>query len=283
MAEVQEGGRHRAPFVDFAIWGPYGKTSQKQRAFTTQALTPKGEWTPKRLPGPATFGEWLRCWAVFRAAMLMCRAARPYELDAWVKGIALLMERHPNHWDLIRATEEMMRSDQWDLILEEEAEGKPETLANSEPWGVIIHSSAYNGFNGPRAIWWDRNLTYHLDRRPSASVAPPPAQWQPQQRAIQDKGGKGKGKWGHQDSPKGGGKKGKPSGRGACFICGSLEHLQSECPFADGPAMKGNPSESLGASAKAQAQPKADPGRRPRKGNGDATGSGKRLRKGHQA
>ena len=229
-----KGGRPHAPYVDFAIFGPYGKASLKSRQFMTHALSSRGEWSQKRMPGPASFEEWCQAWSVFRAAMLMSNGAAPHELDASHKGNALLFSRHPTRWSYIGAADDIMRSDQWDLIYEEEVSKNPAVKDEPDPWGVIIQCSAFNGFTGPRAVWWERTLTYPLSLLPAASKSgdgqPPRKQQQPESQQQPPRQ-----QFQHLDSPKGG--KGNTSiFAPACWLCGSYDHKQHECPFADGAA-----------------------------------------------
>ena len=127
-----------------------------------------------------------------------------------------------------------MRSDQWDLIYEEEVSKNPAVKDEPDPWGVIIQCSAFNGFTGPRAVWWERTLTYPLSLLPAASKSgdgqPPRKQQQPESQQQPPRQ-----QFQHLDSPKGG--KGNTSiFAPACWLCGSYDHKQHECPFADGAA-----------------------------------------------
>ena len=109
----------------------------------------------------------------------MVEVAVPCELEGYLDGIRLLISRYPDHWSVICAVEQMMRSDQWDLMYEEEIAKDPGFKDTTRPWGSIILRSAFNGFEGPRAIWWERNLTRALDeqmfRGKPSSRAPRPS------------------------------------------------------------------------------------------------------------
>ena len=42
----------RPPYVDFALWGPFGRRMLQKLVFITMVLGPGGEWLRKELPGP---------------------------------------------------------------------------------------------------------------------------------------------------------------------------------------------------------------------------------------
>ena len=79
--------RHRlsvneAPYVDFAMFGPYGTRTAKKRRFVTQIFL-GGEMVSKQLKGPQSLEEWLASWKVFRPAMLMLGECSPSTLDIY--------------------------------------------------------------------------------------------------------------------------------------------------------------------------------------------------------
>ena len=94
-------------------------------------------------------------------------------------GVRLLAQRYPDFWPSICAVEESMRSDQWDLLFEEEVAKDAAFQVSRRPWGSIIRRSAFGGFVGPRAVWWHDNLTRALDEKlwsswpPTSSPAAP--------------------------------------------------------------------------------------------------------------
>ena len=159
--EAKPGGRMKAPYADFAIFGPYGKRSLKARHFVTRALGAGGEWRVKRLRGPSTFTDWKASWAVFHNALLMLGAASPAALNSYFKGLETLLTRFPSAWPEIATADELVRSEQWDLLLEEGLAAGTRTQG-PQVWSSIIRDSAYGGFQGPRAQWWDDHLTFTL-------------------------------------------------------------------------------------------------------------------------
>ena len=143
-----------------------------------------------------------------------------------------MVAHYPDSWPAISAADEAMRSGQRDLILEEKARADPGVLREDKPWGAIIANSAYGRFNSSRADWWVDVLTFALDHRgtrPPAAAPPPPTApptfFRPTPKAPAGPAkGKGKGK------DKGKGKAGKLPKR--CWLCGSTDHLQQDCPLA---------------------------------------------------
>ena len=58
----QSDGRREAPFVEFAIWGPFDGRSAKLRQFHDHILTRDGSWQYRLLRGPSTFSQWEASW-----------------------------------------------------------------------------------------------------------------------------------------------------------------------------------------------------------------------------
>ena len=108
----------RAPYTEFAVFGPYGRRYSKLRKFEAQVFV-HGELTTRMLRGPASFEAWKACWRVFRSCMLMLRAATPSALDAYKEGIRMLVTLYPGAWGVIQVADETVRGEQWDLRCEE--------------------------------------------------------------------------------------------------------------------------------------------------------------------
>ena len=80
----------RAPFTDFAVFGAFDEHSAKLRKYTDQVFV-GGVLQTRLLHGPANFDDWKACWSVFKAAMLMLKAARLGPLNAYEEGIRQLV------------------------------------------------------------------------------------------------------------------------------------------------------------------------------------------------
>ena len=53
------------PYVDLAVWEPYGRRIQRKLRFSGQVLVAQGILHTVQLYGPPTVCEWQACWAIF--------------------------------------------------------------------------------------------------------------------------------------------------------------------------------------------------------------------------
>ena len=74
----QKDGQVHAPFVEFAIFGPYDGRFAKLRAFLAQVLVRDGTWRNKMVRGPQSFAEWEASWRVYATALVMLGVAWPW-------------------------------------------------------------------------------------------------------------------------------------------------------------------------------------------------------------
>ena len=54
-----------APYVDHAVWGPYGRKATRANKFRTWIPTADGRYISKELPRPENFQQWQASWRVF--------------------------------------------------------------------------------------------------------------------------------------------------------------------------------------------------------------------------
>ena len=71
------------PYVDFAVWGPFGHRIAKKNRLQGVVLGPKGELVPTEVYGPSNYHDWEQCFRVWRSGMLMLGAACTATLDAY--------------------------------------------------------------------------------------------------------------------------------------------------------------------------------------------------------
>ena len=90
---IQTLNEDRAPYTDFAVWGPYGRRQTKHMKFTAQVWV-GGELVTRQLTGPANFEAWRAPWRVFRAAMILLGACLPGPLDEYEENIRALAIAH---------------------------------------------------------------------------------------------------------------------------------------------------------------------------------------------
>eukprot|EP00971_Amphidinium_carterae_P294964 5857002-Amphidinium_carterae.1 len=62
------------PYVDMAVWRPYGLRMQKKIAFHTAMLTPGGSLRRTELRGPSNFSEWQESFRLLKTALISLRA-----------------------------------------------------------------------------------------------------------------------------------------------------------------------------------------------------------------
>ena len=142
----------RAPYVDFAVFGPFDEVEAKRRKFTEQVFV-DGALQTRLLHGPSSFAAWESCWKVFRAAMVMMDQASVGALDAYADGIRQLVVTY-NEWGCISRADVTMRSVQWSIVKEELDRNTPHGYNTAKPWGWVLQKTAF-GVEGPRAhSWW---------------------------------------------------------------------------------------------------------------------------------
>jgi len=113
------------------------------------------------LKGPETFEQWRSSWRVFRAAMIMLGAARPSTLDAYEEGLRQLTILFPHGWGTLVTADEIMRSERWEVALEQAMAAPPPGMDEQRPWDYIILNSAY-GRDGVRSHWWETRVVLPL-------------------------------------------------------------------------------------------------------------------------
>ena len=85
------------PYVDFSVWGPHMKRGLKKLQQSATLFDPgTSKWVQKSLRGPPSFDIWLKCWYVFKVAMIMLEQASTASLDAYEARIReLASETYP--------------------------------------------------------------------------------------------------------------------------------------------------------------------------------------------
>jgi len=196
----------RVPYVDFAVWGPYGARVARFRK-TEAAVFVAGELVTKRVDGPSSFDAWLVSWELFAVAMVSLGAARVGTLARYRNGVQQLVKLFPKMWGILQTTDVIVRSERWGRLREQVENTKAcgaETpgFDPEAPWDFIISSSSY-GAEGGNAAWWQAHFVLpctlsssapgasgmirHLEGYPtgggsssaSGSAPPPPSARQP--------------------------------------------------------------------------------------------------------
>ena len=84
----------RAPYTDFAVWGPYQHRIQKKMKLKGMKFNSAGELVPIEMYGPADFESWRECYQVFRTGSIMFDQISPAKLDRYEKLIRQYHERY---------------------------------------------------------------------------------------------------------------------------------------------------------------------------------------------
>ena len=134
------------PYVDFAVWRPFGARLGRVLKFQGHYQTPDGTWRARELSGPPTFLEWCRCWAVFAFAMEVLRAATRTRLARYAARIAQLNEDYPDLWWIIAMADIRCRSEHFERIRRKLAEvhraGRCPLFNPEHPWDLVLREAA---------------------------------------------------------------------------------------------------------------------------------------------
>ena len=155
-------------FLDFAIFGPYGKRLAKQRKFQDQVFI-NGRLETRMLSGPANFESWLACWSVFKSCMLALGAASPGALDGYSNGIRQLSTLWPNYWGVILTADEVMRGEQWEQCAEDILE---ESGDEQHVWDKVLQDTRFGNARGSGAHWWWTHVVAPCQKSLPSGTAP---------------------------------------------------------------------------------------------------------------
>ena len=148
-----------APYVDFAVFGPFGKRFAKHRKFDAQVFVDNA-LTTRLLQGPSDFAAWTGSWKVFAVAMISLKAASPATLNLYFEGIRTLVEMFPHNWGVVFQADEKVRNERWDRALENHLmTGK---VLESGTWNSIIREMSYGSPEATPATthWWTVNVVF---------------------------------------------------------------------------------------------------------------------------
>ena len=159
----------RAPFADFAVFGPFDEVEARLRKYSDQVFV-DGKLQTRLLHGPSTFIAWQGCWGVFKAAMIMLDAASLGTLNQYEEGLRQLTVVY-QEWSCIARAEATMRSTQWAIILEEAKRAEPTNFNKDRPWDYVIGASAFGVDHCVRSHWWWLHVTGPLSTTGSSGGA----------------------------------------------------------------------------------------------------------------
>ena len=224
-----------APYTDFAVFGPYGNRLSKIRKFEAQVFV-DGELKTRILRGPSNFESWSACWSVFRAAMIMLDKASPQVLDDYHEGIRQLSSLFPSAWGIVFTADEIMRSEQWDIIQETLVDDGADD--QTYPWNKVIAASAFGRSSGDIRHWWDTHVVFPVQSSGAGGARVKVAEIEGSENLPTEDGrfgwvpGKNRGGGGSRRSkPKSGA---RPSGGGPCVAWNNGGCVKfGKCPMGD--------------------------------------------------
>ena len=121
-----------------------------------------GRMILKNLRGPPSFEVWLKCWDVFKTAMVMLEQASTSSLEAYeATNREYSTEQYSRCWFLIYIADTRARSEYWDKLLRwTELENSKTPIAGfskEKPWDYIIRRSVSDECQKSQS-WWTKEL-----------------------------------------------------------------------------------------------------------------------------
>ena len=101
------------PYVDFAVFLPFGRRSEKSHKFRTYVPLGNGEIQVKEQPGPPNYQAWLACWRVFKCACIMLDILNLAALARYETAVEKMVRQWLAAWGLICSAEDKARSERW--------------------------------------------------------------------------------------------------------------------------------------------------------------------------
>ena len=159
---------HRGPYVDFAVFGPFGARRLKRHAMTGMLFNQGGLLHKVELFGPPCIEDWLESWSVFGAIMISIKAmSRPTlkAYKAWMSWAAKMYG--PLVWPLLYQTDVRCRSERIPMLRDELVAahstsitaGQPSSFDAARPWDAA-YKAAITGDSS--TAWWNQQFSRKL-------------------------------------------------------------------------------------------------------------------------
>jgi len=150
-----------SPYVDFSIFGPYGKRFLAKLTLSAWSYLPNGTWIRRELPGPPSFEYWWSSFRVLRTTFLLLGAVEPEILDNYgelVRGFHITYG--PEAWFIIYMADVRMRNEHFDRLHRqverqhdrEESAGIKSEFDVARPWNTVFAKAVAD------RDWWADNL-----------------------------------------------------------------------------------------------------------------------------
>ena len=128
----------QAPYVDLAVWLPYGRRALRTVKFRAWIPDGQGGYFARELPGPSNFQQWLAAWRVFQTASLMLDVFPLATLQLYERHMERLVKPYSTAWHLIvLANDARIRL----KVTSDIALGKPQPdrWDPARPWIACMH------------------------------------------------------------------------------------------------------------------------------------------------
>ena len=135
----------QAPYVDLAVWLPYGSRALRTVKFRAWIPDGQGGYFARELPGPANYQQWLAAWRVFQTASVMLDVFPLATLQLYERHIERLVKLYGSAWHLIVLADEKARGEKLARIrlkvTSDIALGKPppDRWDATRPWIACLH------------------------------------------------------------------------------------------------------------------------------------------------
>ena len=176
------------PYVDFAVWVPFGDRSVKKQKCMGMVITADGKFSNVELAGPANFEIWQSRFLILENALLMLGAVDLGNIQAYSKLLKRYHDKHGHElYALLYQTDVRTRSEQFVRLrrqgyaeykktLEYAQKHKLSELPECEydparPWNYVFAAAVKKG----NAEWWkdefEDNAIYITSKNSRGTVA----------------------------------------------------------------------------------------------------------------
>ena len=150
-----------APYVDFSLFGPYGKRFLAKLSMVAWSYLPNGQWLRRDLPGPPTFEYWWSSFRVLRTTFLLLGAVETELLDNYGELVRGFHNTYgPEAWFIIYMADVRMRNEHFERLHRqverqhdrEESAGIKSEFDVARPWNTVFAKAVAD------KDWWADNL-----------------------------------------------------------------------------------------------------------------------------
>ena len=127
----------RPPYVDFSLFGPKNRRLVHKLQYTAVYTDRAGNRRRKEMPGPPDYAAWLRCWHVYRTALLILGGFDQQPLNDYAEWIRAFSEKYSlkigrDAWAIVYEADVRMRSEHFERV-RHTFEGSPSVTTASIP------------------------------------------------------------------------------------------------------------------------------------------------------